>query len=326
MSNVITYQRFWQRRDTAANWTSVNPKLASGEFGYETDTGKLKLGDGTTAWTSLGYMPSTLADPGADRLLFWDDSAGKYRFLTLGTGLTISDTTIDSIGGSGSDPDATILRTWELLEGFTTSTAIGTSFVTSAGMPVVYLQNGTAAYQVEAGRPGMVRLGTGGSAAGYARMFYTPGLLVKFGGGVIRFRQPIRIPTLSTGTQRFNVLVGFANVINGAGLQRLQAYYEDSVNSGKWVLRAQDGSGTTDSNSTIAPVAGATSNIEIQVNAAGTSASLYVDDILAATVAANIPTVALAPSAWLTKTIGTTAVNLDLLGYAEYEETFTTPR
>lgn len=57
MADVVTYQRFWQRRDTAANWTAANPTLASGEFGYETDTGKLKLGDGATAWNSLPYSP-----------------------------------------------------------------------------------------------------------------------------------------------------------------------------------------------------------------------------------------------------------------------------
>jgi hypothetical protein len=43
------------RRDTAANWTSVNPTLASGEIGFETDTGKFKIGTGSTAWTSLLY-------------------------------------------------------------------------------------------------------------------------------------------------------------------------------------------------------------------------------------------------------------------------------
>jgi hypothetical protein len=43
------------RRDTASNWTSTNPTLASGELGLETDTGKLKAGDASTAWTSLGY-------------------------------------------------------------------------------------------------------------------------------------------------------------------------------------------------------------------------------------------------------------------------------
>jgi hypothetical protein len=48
------------RRDTAANWTSANPTLAQGEFGFETDTGLLKIGDGTTAWTSLTYSIVTL--------------------------------------------------------------------------------------------------------------------------------------------------------------------------------------------------------------------------------------------------------------------------
>lgn len=43
------------RRDTAANWTSANPTLASGEWAFETDTKKLKIGDGSTAWTSLPY-------------------------------------------------------------------------------------------------------------------------------------------------------------------------------------------------------------------------------------------------------------------------------
>ena len=46
-----------QRRDTASGWTSADPTLLSGEFGYETDTGKFKIGDGTTAWSSLNYLP-----------------------------------------------------------------------------------------------------------------------------------------------------------------------------------------------------------------------------------------------------------------------------
>ena len=43
------------RRDTASDWTSANPTLAQGELALETDTLKLKAGDGTTAWTSLAY-------------------------------------------------------------------------------------------------------------------------------------------------------------------------------------------------------------------------------------------------------------------------------
>jgi len=43
------------RRDTASAWTSANPTLAVGELALETDTLKLKAGNGTTAWTSLAY-------------------------------------------------------------------------------------------------------------------------------------------------------------------------------------------------------------------------------------------------------------------------------
>ena len=44
------------RRGTASQWTSANPTLAAGEWGLETDTGKVKIGDGTTAWNSEPYI------------------------------------------------------------------------------------------------------------------------------------------------------------------------------------------------------------------------------------------------------------------------------
>jgi hypothetical protein len=43
------------RRGTASQWTSANPTLEAGEAGYETDTGKAKIGTGSTAWNSLSY-------------------------------------------------------------------------------------------------------------------------------------------------------------------------------------------------------------------------------------------------------------------------------
>jgi hypothetical protein len=46
-----------QRYDTAANWTDANPTLLAGEIGIESDTEKIKIGDGATAWNSLGYQP-----------------------------------------------------------------------------------------------------------------------------------------------------------------------------------------------------------------------------------------------------------------------------
>lgn len=61
--------KFRFRRDTAANWTAENPILALGEPGLETDTRKVKYGDGVTAWASLGYSASAA--------VAWADITGK---------------------------------------------------------------------------------------------------------------------------------------------------------------------------------------------------------------------------------------------------------
>ena len=77
------------RRGTAAQWTSANPTLASAEFGYETDTGKFKIGDGSTAWNSLGYKAS-----------------GTVTSITAGTGL--SGGTITTSGTIAIDTATTV--------------------------------------------------------------------------------------------------------------------------------------------------------------------------------------------------------------------------
>ena len=51
------------RRGTAAAWTAANPTLDSGEVGYETDTGRAKVGDGSTIWVSLAYRFETGGTP-----------------------------------------------------------------------------------------------------------------------------------------------------------------------------------------------------------------------------------------------------------------------
>lgn len=83
--------RIQNRRDTAANWTSTNPTLASGEIGVETNTGKFKVGDGSTAWTSLLYAPAGLASTatslvgGAAGSLPYQSGANTTTMLSVGT-------------------------------------------------------------------------------------------------------------------------------------------------------------------------------------------------------------------------------------------------
>ena len=119
------------RRDTAANWTSNNPTLTTGEMGYETNTGKFKIGDNTTAWTSLPYSITaelsegnlndlkdvTITSAANGDFLRWNgtawindavnlatDTVGSYvASLTAGTGITLSNNS-----GEEASPTVTV--------------------------------------------------------------------------------------------------------------------------------------------------------------------------------------------------------------------------
>lgn len=101
------------RRGTAASWTSANPTLASGEFGYETDTGKAKIGNGSTAWNSLSYSLT--------------GSTGTVTSVTAGTGLTGG-----TITGSGTIALSTPVSA---ANGGTGLTSLGTGVATFLGTP-----------------------------------------------------------------------------------------------------------------------------------------------------------------------------------------------
>lgn len=53
---------------------------------------------GTDVALADGGTGASLSDPNADRILFWDDSAGQVTWLTAGSNLTITSTTIDASG------------------------------------------------------------------------------------------------------------------------------------------------------------------------------------------------------------------------------------
>lgn len=93
------------RRDTAANWTSANPTLASGEIGFETDTGKLKIGNGSTAWSALSYANSSVG--GSENQVIYKDGtntatgSADFTYDNGGTGnLVVTNGQITSSGGT----------------------------------------------------------------------------------------------------------------------------------------------------------------------------------------------------------------------------------
>ena len=94
------------RRDTAADWTSNNPTLAAGEFGWESDTNRFKIGDGSAAWNSLAYADTlkTLGDLAVTGSTISAPSNGDLTLTTSGSGkVNISNAyTLPSSDGSAN--------------------------------------------------------------------------------------------------------------------------------------------------------------------------------------------------------------------------------
>lgn len=107
------------RGDSASDWSAANPILALREPALETDTGKLKIGDGVTAWNSLAYW-----DPGTSRVLAdgtWkvelkgDASTGLFTVEAIGPGpVTKTFTFNPSTGVVTSDGKALATQEWVL--------------------------------------------------------------------------------------------------------------------------------------------------------------------------------------------------------------------
>ena len=121
------------RRDTAADWTSNNPTMAAGEFGWESDTNRFKIGDGSTAWTSLGYADTlkSLGDMTITGSTISAPSNGDLTLTTSGSGSVVVDDTFKIGSGAGvttildeddlSSDSATALATQQSIKAYVDS-------------------------------------------------------------------------------------------------------------------------------------------------------------------------------------------------------------
>lgn len=163
------------KRTTASAWTSLNPTLDVGEIGYETDTKKFKIGDGSTAWTSLAYSITanlasgvlndlgdvTITSAANGDFLRWNGSAwindavnlstdtvGSYvESLVAGTGISVSNNS-----GEGATPTVSLSASLDNIsdvvitspEEFQTLGYNGSAFVNQYAPVVSYVRNAEA--------------------------------------------------------------------------------------------------------------------------------------------------------------------------------------
>ena len=98
------------RRDTSSNWTSNNPILLQGEFGYELNTGYAKIGDGQTAWTALDYFGGTgpTGPVGATGQAVYILGPTGYVFPPGASGIGFTGSGVSNIASSGGYVTVTI--------------------------------------------------------------------------------------------------------------------------------------------------------------------------------------------------------------------------
>lgn len=107
--------RLTMRKDTASNWAAANPILSDAEWAKETDTDKIKIGDGVTAWNLLPYFSASTSTPFLSLL-------GNYKIDT-------SDTTPPAGSGDIKYSNATQIN----------STNLYVSAITDGGMDIEVL-------------------------------------------------------------------------------------------------------------------------------------------------------------------------------------------
>ena len=77
MAEVVYKTIFQLKRGTAQKWAELNSVLREGEPGFELDTGKLKIGNGTTPWKELNYINNNLISIDVDNKSIIVDGIGQ---------------------------------------------------------------------------------------------------------------------------------------------------------------------------------------------------------------------------------------------------------
>lgn len=198
-----------------------------------TNSGDVTLDSSVADVLTLTGQAISADDPGADRIVFWDDSAAKLTHLTVGTNLTITGTTLDASGGGGitlSTPQASTSGTSIDFTGIPAGTKridVLFSSVSTNGNSSVIIQLGDSGGIETSNYLGCATVIAGTSIA--ATTHYTNGFIIAAGGGAGDHRNgnfSIYLLDSSTNNWAGSGIVGYESgtvVGHGAGAKALSA-------------------------------------------------------------------------------------------------------
>lgn len=177
------------------------------------NTGLVDVSDEITGILGIanGGTGINFTDPNADRLLFWDDSAGAFAPLTLGTNLSITGTTLDATGGGGATLGAnTFTRLQTITQGTANEGILASTGYSLTGSSAVSMLD-TAGTWNTSGTPTAWKLNVTDTASNAASLLMDLQLggspVYSFGkGGTLKFGGSPKIEGVASSA--FNIFAG----------------------------------------------------------------------------------------------------------------------
>jgi hypothetical protein len=157
---------------------------------------------------------------------------------------------------------------------------------------------------------------------------------IYFGNGKIQFESRVFIRTLSTGTDRYNLIVGFSNNTSSTMTNGCTFIYDEggvgtgTLASPNWQIMTSYLSVRTVVDTGIVVSATTFYNFRVDINDNSTVVNYYLNDTLVRTETTNVPiegTTTVQPIIGITKTVGTTNIGI-LVDYIGLKKKFITPR
>jgi hypothetical protein len=318
--------------------TDLSSTVANG-----TTTPVITLNVPTASATNRGALSSTdwsTFNGKQDALGFTaENTANKQNSLAVdGTGVKFP--TVDAVNNlSFIDKFKRGVQYFTDYDNTASSTPNFTQFSSGAGASVI--RQVTTIPNATTNQIGFAQFQTGTTSTGYITQT-NEGFVASqfiFGGGAWVFETFVNVETLSDASNRFRFVSGFGNApTNGADTNgAFFTYDEGATQNGtaatpNWQCVTSVSAVRTLTTTTSVVTAGAWVKLRIEVNAAATSVTFYVNGTLVATHTTNIPTWVSAanPRAFnvkqsIVKTIGTTTRSV-FCDYFGYENRLTTPR